>query len=273
LGGEADRALEWLRQSPWVRCRGLHVHIGTGVHQADDYRRALLSLKPLVERSRRRGITVPVLDVGGGFGARTSREMTQLEMLVYQGIGRIPTPIDPVRQPTFEDFAKAITNGLKGVFGRDLPELLLEPGRSIVSSSQLLLLTVHAVKDRPGAGKWLVTDGGLGTVTMPTFYEYHELLLANDPYRPRIEKVTITGPVCFSGDVVYRNKAMPPVEPGEVLAVMDSGAYFTALESSFGFPRPAIIVVGERGHRLIRRRETFSDMNLRDELDHSREDP
>jgi diaminopimelate decarboxylase len=266
VGGEADRALEWLAQSPWVRCHGLHLHIGTGVDQADDYQRALLRLGPFVERSRQRGLPISVLDVGGGFAARTSREMTQLELLIYQGISRMPAPKDPRRQPAFRDFAVAVADGMKTVFGRDLPELLLEPGRSIASSSQLLLLTVHAVKERPGAGSWLITDGGLGTVTMPTFYEYHELLLANDPHRARTAKVTITGPVCFSGDIVYRNKLMPRVEPGEVLAVMDSGAYFTALESSFGFPRPAIVVVRDGRHRLTRRRETFADMTLRDDL-------
>jgi diaminopimelate decarboxylase len=242
------------------------MHIGTGVRAADDYRRALLCLEPLVKRSRRLGVTPAVLDVGGGFATPNSREMTQLEMLVYQGISRLPAPIDRSRQPAFADFAAAVTDGIRSVFGSELPQLLLEPGRSITSSSQLLLLTVHAVKERPGAGRWLITDGGLGTVTMPTFYEYHELLLANDPNRPRTEQVTIVGPVCFSGDIVYRNKSMPRVQPGEVLAVMDSGAYFTALESSFGFPRPAIALAQNGRHRLTRRRETFADMTSRDEM-------
>jgi len=266
VGGEVDRALEWLAQSPQVRCRGFHFHIGTGVHAADDYRRALLRLRPLVERTRHRGMPVTVFDVGGGYAARTSREMTQFEMLVYQGISRMPEPVDPGRQPGFGDFAAAVADGMKAVFGSELPELLVEPGRGIAASSQLLLLTVHAVKERPGVGKWLITDGGLGTVTMPTFYEYHEVLLCNEPARPRTEKVTIVGPVCFSGDIVYRNKPMPRVDPGEVLALMDTGAYFTALESSFGFPHPAIVLARDGTHSCVRRRETFDDMTARDNM-------
>jgi diaminopimelate decarboxylase len=206
------------------------------------------------------------MDVGGGFGVRTSREMTQFEMLVYQGISRMPKPVDLGCEPAIADFAAAVANGMKAAFGDKLPELLVEPGRSIASSSQLLLLTVHGVKERPGAGKWLITDGGLGTVTMPTFYEYHEVLLCNDPSRPRAEKATIIGPVCFSGDIVYRNKLMPRVVPGEVLALMDTGAYFTALESSFGFSRPAIVLARDGAHSLIRRRETFDDMIARDSV-------
>ena len=90
-----------------------------------------------------------------------------------------------------------------------------------------------------------------------------------DVRRPRTEKVNIVGPVCFASDVVYRNKLMPRVHPKEVMAIMDSGAYFTALESSFGFARPAIVSVNDQGHRLIRRAEVFEDMVYRDSLNQS----
>ncbi|RPI98475.1 MAG: hypothetical protein EHM31_11660 [Candidatus Aminicenantes bacterium] len=130
--------------------------------------------------------------------------------------------------------------------------------------NQFLLLTVSHVKIRPKVRKWLITDGGLGTVTLPTFYECHEVLLADDVRRPRTENVTIVGPVCFASDIVYRNIRMPEVRPGETIAIMDSGAYFIAQESSFGFPRPAVVAVGRDGARLVRRRETFADMTGRD---------
>jgi diaminopimelate decarboxylase len=153
-------------------------------------------------------------------------------------------------------------------FGRDeLPELLFEPGRCIASAAQFLLLTVHRIKERPGVGRWLIADGGLSTVTLPTFYEYHEVLLCNDVFRPRASRATIIGPACFAGDVIYRNKRMPDVHPGEVIAVMDSGAYFTAMESSFGFPHPAIVAVNGATCKLVRTRETFSEMVSRDVFD------
>jgi len=150
-------------------------------------------------------------------------------------------------------------------FSRDnLPELVYEPGRCIASQNQFLLLTVHRVKERPGVGKWLITDGGLGTSTLPTYYEHHEVLLCNDVTRPTTEKVTLIGPACFAGDIVYRNKWMPSVRPGEIVAIMDTGAYFTALESSFGFALPAIVAVEGGAFRLVRKRESSHDMASRD---------
>jgi diaminopimelate decarboxylase len=267
-GGEADQALEEMPGMSGAAFRGFHIHIGTGIDYPSDYRLALVKLRGLIERYRAKGVPVTAIDVGGGFAASTTREMTTWEMLLYQAIGRLPETAKPGPRPGFREFAMAVAGGIAELFpDKAWPEVIVEPGRSIASSSQFLLLTVHAVKDRPGAGKWLITDGGLGTVTMPTFYECHEVLLADDPQRPRTEKVTIVGPVCFAGDVVYRNKLMPAVQSGEVLALMDTGAYFTALESSFGFPRPAICVADSGRHQLVRRRETFADMTGRDELD------
>ncbi|MBE3129772.1 MAG: hypothetical protein IMZ54_03515, partial [Acidobacteria bacterium] len=175
---------------------------------------------------------------------------------------------------SFEDFSGEIARALLRIFpGDELPELISEPGRSIASPNQFLLLTVSYVKTRPKVRKWLITDGGLGTVTLPTFYECHEVLLADDVRRPRTENVTIVGPVCFASDIVYRNIRMPEIRPGEIIAIMDSGAYFIAQESSFGFPRPAVVAVKGNTCRLVRRRETFVDLMGRDILltpgDHS----
>lgn len=264
-GDEVYQAFEALKKLNKIHFHGLHLHIGTGIRHPNDYRKALERLKQLVDQTQRHGFKINIFDIGGGFAALTTREMTTREMLIYQGWERLPSTIKSKDKFTFQDFAEAVTAGLRSLFAsEDLPELLIEPGRCIASSNQLLLLTVHGIKERPGVKKWLITDGGIGTVTMPTYYEYHEMFLCNDVNRPRSENVTIIGPVCFAGDVVYRNKRMPVVHPGEVLAIMDSGAYFTAWESSFGFPHPAIIAITDGTHRLIRQRETFKDMIARD---------
>lgn len=266
-GGEVTRALTLIRRDPVTRFQGFHMHIGTGIREPQDYSRALKCLPELLHQADAAGFNVRFFDAGGGFASMTTREFTSGEMLLYGGFGKLPAAPDRVSQPTIKDFTRAISDELLCSFPtNELPELILEPGRCIASQNQFLLLTVHHVKERAGAGKWLITDGGLGTVTMPTYYEYHEIFLCNDIRRPREEKVTIVGPACFAGDVVYRNKWMPVVRPGEVLAVMDSGAYFTALESSFGFARPAIVAVRREGHRIVRRRETYDDMTARDQV-------
>ena len=268
-GGEVPVGLKLLKGMSKVNFFGFHFHIGTGLRDPHDYSKSLRCLDQLLALARSEGLPVRVLDVGGGFASMTSRELTSRELLVYQGLERFPSDLGKDRTAGFKDFAREISDSITSHFPKDeLPELLYEPGRCIISPNQFLLLTVHRVKDRPGLRKWLITDGGLGTVTTPTFYEYHEVFLCNDVTRPRTEKVTIVGPVCFASDIVYRNKRMPQVYPGEVLAVMDSGAYFTAMESSFGFARPAIASVNQKTHRLIRRAETFEDMVCRDHIDH-----
>jgi diaminopimelate decarboxylase len=272
--GEPQLALEMIRELKRLRFHGYHFHIGTGIRDPREYSRAIGRLEPLLRHTRAAGHRVEVMDVGGGFASRTTRELTTREFLVYQGFERLPGGIREGREAEFEDFARAISEALLRIFPADeLPELIAEPGRSIAGPNQFLLLTVHHVKERPGVRKWLITDGELGTVTLPTFYEYHEVFLADEVDRPRTEKVTIVGPVCFASDIVYRNKWMPAVRPGQVLSVMDSGAYFIAQESSFGFPRPAVVAVKGDACRLVRRRETFADLTGRDILstpgDHS----
>ncbi|MGD0782789.1 MAG: hypothetical protein ABSA30_08025, partial [Candidatus Aminicenantales bacterium] len=267
--GEADRALDRIRSLPGIDFAGFHFHIGTGIRRPRAYARVLERLAPLVRRARGLGLAVKAVDVGGGFASMTTREMTTAELLAYQGWGRRPAAIAGGGEAAFEDFARAISRTLVRLFpDGDLPELIAEPGRSIASPNQLLLLTVQAVKARPRAGTWIVTDGGLGTVALPLFYEVHEVLLADDVRRPRTSKATVIGPVCFASDYVCRNTLLPRVYPGEVLAVMDSGAYFTAQEHSFGFYRPAVAAVNGRA-RLVRRREIFADAVGRDDLDGS----
>jgi diaminopimelate decarboxylase len=95
---------------------------------------------------------------------------------------------------------------------------------------------------------------------MPTFYEHHKIILCNDVNRRISSKVTITGPGCFSADIIYRNKPMPEISAGEIIAIMDSGAYFTSWESSFGYPRPAIVSASGGKHSLLRAREKFENM-------------
>jgi diaminopimelate decarboxylase len=241
--------------------------VGTGIRRARDYERPLAIALKYAARARRLGLEPKVLDIGGGFGVPTSRELDTVEFLAYQAVGRLPQPPDPHRFPPIEEFAAAVATTVSREcerHGIDLPRLVVEPGRSVVSGAGVLLLTVGAVKPRDGVGTWVITDGAAGTVAFPLFYEYHEVFLCRAPAAPRTERYSIVGPVCFSADWIYRNKRMPPIEPGDVIAVCDAGAYFTVQESNFGFPRPAIVAVGNGRARTLRRRETFDDMVARD---------
>lgn len=260
-GGEVMKALEMIKEMECLRFKGFHFHIGSGIQYTDDYRKALCGLKKLLNDAESAGFNVEVLDVGGGLGISNSREMTTLELLLYQAFDLQPSKRISNKSVSFEKFADSVTKGVLSLFrNKKIPELIFEPGRCITGPNQLLLLKIHQVKERKGIKKWLVSDAGIGTLTMPTYYEHHDVVLCNDVNRKISEKVTITGPGCFSADVVYRNKLMPEVAPGEMIAILDSGAYFTSWESSFGFPRPAIVSVLDGRHRIIRERESFDHM-------------
>jgi diaminopimelate decarboxylase len=266
-GGEVMAALERIRGMRHIIFRGFHFHIGSGIQDPADFRKALTGLKNILNDAERSGFKVDVMDVGGGFGVPNSREMNTMELLMYQAFDLIHSGSSPNKKLSFSNYANSITNGVLSLFrDRNIPELIFEPGRCITGPNQLLLIKIHQVKERKGVKKWLVADAGIGTLTMPTYYEHHEVILCNDIRRKASEKVTITGPGCFSADVVYRNKLMPKVNAGEVLAILDSGAYFTSWESSFGFPRPAIVSVMNSRHSLLRRRESFDDMISLDTL-------
>ena len=267
VSGEVAAALSRLAASRWLRFAGLHCHVGTGIRRTRDYEGPLELVLACAAQAERLGLKVEMLDVGGGFGVSTSRELDTLEFLTYQAAGRLPPAPRPERFPTAAEFAAAVAGAVvKGCarHGLALPRLVVEPGRAILSSAVVLLVRVGAVKHRSGVGTWVITDGAAGTVAFPLFYEYHEVLLCRAPAAPRTERYTIVGPVCFSADWIYRNKRMPETQPGDVLAVCDAGAYFTVQESNFGFPRPAIVAVEGGVPRVLRRRETFDDMVCRD---------
>ncbi|UCC49903.1 MAG: hypothetical protein JSV41_07060 [Gemmatimonadota bacterium] len=267
VSGEVSDALKRIAGSPSLHFAGLHCHVGTGVRRTRDYQRPLEILVACAAEATRYGMTVEVINVGGGFGVPTSRELDTLEFLLYQGIGRLPKPPDPREFPSIEDFAALVSEAIQRDcerYGLALPRLVVEPGRAIVSGAGVLLLGVGAVKQRPGVGTWVITDGAAGTVAFPLYYEYHEVFLCAAVHAPRSERYSLVGPVCFSADWIYRNKRMPPIVPGDVLAICDAGAYFTVQESNFGFPRPPIVAVRDGKATLLRRRETFDDMVSRD---------
>jgi diaminopimelate decarboxylase len=239
---------------------GLHAHIGSGIRHPEDYSRAFDRITPAFLLAQAAGLETRIFDFGGGFGVPTSKEFSTLEFLAYQGGVGCPSKASHPHLPAtcvhpFGSFAGE----------KDCRSLLyLEPWRAIASSAQVLLLTIGSIKDRPGVGKWVITDGGAGTCAFPLYYECHEVVLANNVAQPPVERVRLVGPVCFASNWIYRNKVMPVLKPGDVIAVMDSGAYFLALEANFGFPRTAVMMVADRQLRIARRRETFEEMAARD---------
>lgn len=261
-GGEVHLALGSLDTAA-VQFLGFHAHLGTGMRDVTAHPRLLALLAPLCHDAARMGMPVEILDLGGGFPSPTSRELSPLEMIWYQVSGR--SPRSAAHTPDIEDFFAAIATAVEKYFpGPQRPLFAFEPGRSIVSNSQMLILSVEVVKKRRRASTWAITDGGIGTVALPAYYEYHDILLCDGADRGAARPVTIIGPGCFAADVIARNVRMPELSPGDILAVMDSGAYFTAMESNFGHPRPAVVAVDHGRVILWRSRESLPEFTQRD---------
>ncbi len=263
---EAREALRRVMTQSHLRLRGMMAHIGSGISDLASFEKTVGRLLDLQLEATQTGAHPDMLDVGGGLGTRHSREFTTRQMLRYLAFGRLPAPPAPVPADLFQRYGAAVTDAItRGCRDRglDIPTLVLEPGRALVSDAQVLLLTVGAVRERPGVGRFAIADGGAMTVSLMFLSEHHAVFLANRD-APTKAEISVFGRLPSPMDVVYRNLQLPPIRPGDVLAVMDAGAYFTATETTFGGPRPAVILIENGRPRVVRRRETYEDLVARE---------
>ena len=190
------------------------------------------------------GLTFQVVNLGGGFGIRYVEGDTPLKVSQY---------------------VKAITDGVKKHFagiGEELPEIWVEPGRSLVGEAGTTLYTVGTSKDIPGVRKYVAVDGGMSDNPRPALYESeYEAMLANRANEPVSETVSIAGKACESGDMLIWDLALPKVETGDLLAVACTGAYNYSMASNYNrIRRPAVVFVQNGQSDLVVRRESHEDI-------------
>jgi diaminopimelate decarboxylase len=238
---------------------GMHVHLGTGIKSVDIYATALrevLEFSKSVERQL--GIRMEFLDFGGGFGVPTVKPFSVTDTRLMAN-GFRPTVLDVAAHPPLDAFARTVGDLVSRYYPPaegDQPTVILEPGRAITSSAQTLLLRVLAVKARPGANDAVIADGGKN-IALPTGYEHHQMLAASKLGLAATKTYDVFGPLCHLGDILFHSIDLPPIEPGDLLAVMDAGAYFIPNQMNFSNPRSAAVMVREGRTDVIRTRETF----------------
>ncbi len=246
----------------------LHVHDGTRVKNTEHYRKAIeLAFSMIKELKEKLNADIKYLDLGGGFGVPNIKSLTFLEIALYKAFNIVPQEPRAKDCPSIEVFAEVAADSLRRCctfYGLEEPYLLLEPGRNVTSDSQILLLTVCDIKKRSDGTTFAITDGGQSTA-FPLFFEYHKCLLANRATSEPKRKYFIAGPI-LHGDIIYRNLKLPELKEGDVLAIMDAGAYFTSYSYSFSYPRPAIVLVSDGCHTLIRQQESFEHMTALDKI-------
>jgi diaminopimelate decarboxylase len=226
------------KRSRYLDPVGISVHIGSQIQNAEPFGAALDGVVELIRELQGDGIGIKFVDAGGGLG------------IDYRG-----SDFDPAVQ--IGKYAAALEGALKGFEGR----LLLEPGRFLIAQAGTLLARVLVVK-RNGSKTFVVTDAGMNDLIRPALYQaYHEILpvVRNPSAKPGV--VDIVGPVCETGDFFARDREMPAVEEGDLVAILDTGAYGMSLSSNYNSrPRPAEVLVEGKRARLVRRRETLRDL-------------
>lgn len=258
-----------LRDNPRLRFRALHFHIGSGIRSIQPYKQALLSLLKVWEEVLRHGFHPEILDMGGGFNIPTLKELNLWEALGSLGWGMTRRAAIGKRQNhLIRDIVRFYAETLRDFSqknGISLPKLYVEPGRALTARSQLLLLTVQEVIDRGKRGSlFALCDGGAMSISSSLLSEYHTVFLTNRADREPERRYNVLGSMPTPLDLVATRCLLPELERGDVLAVMDVGGYFTSTGNTFAGPRPAIAMIDDGLAKLIRRRETFDDLILRD---------
>lgn len=248
-----EAAFERHGKSPHIALRGLHFHLGSPIYSAEPYVRAIQRVMALIGTLRGRGFTIDALDIGGGFMAE---------------YGHSGAPA-----PAFEDYAGPIVDALRD-FVSGGGRVMIEPGRSISANAGLLLTRVLYTKES-GSRSIAVVDTGMHHLIRPALYDAVQFVW---PVRVSAEHVPdsrdieapgkeglipydIVGPICESTDCFARDRKLPPLRRGDLLAIFSAGAYGMAMASQYNaVPRPPEVLISSAGITVIRRRETYEDL-------------
>jgi diaminopimelate decarboxylase len=243
--GAARKAVEEALRHPRLDVVGLHSHIGSQIFALGAYQKAMeIMLDLLVELRAELKFEPQKLGAGGGLG------------IAYTHDDDPPTP---------RDFVETVRHALESgcaARGLKVPELVVEPGRSIAGPAGVALYTVGSIKDIPGVRRYVAVDGGMGDNIRPKLYgARYEAVLASAPDRAPAGKVTIAGKYCESTDILITDIEMPQLKAGDILCVPAAGAYCLAMASNYnGMPRPEVLMVRDGEARVMRRRETLDDL-------------
>jgi diaminopimelate decarboxylase len=234
---QALRIYKSVAGNRWLEAHGVSVHIGSQIRSAAPFGAAMARVNKLVGDLRREGIVLKSIDAGGGLG------------IDYHG-----GAFDAAAK--VREYAGAIGDALAGFEGR----LLLEPGRFLVAQAGALVARVLQVK-RNGKKTFVITDAAMNDLIRPALYQAHHDIVPVRRRAGRPRTVDVVGPVCETGDFFARDRKLALVEPGDLVALLDAGAYGMAQSSNYNTrPRAAEVLVEGGKALLIRRRETMADL-------------
>ena len=242
---QADIAFKKLHNHPRIRFIGVHCHIGSQIFQTNHYIQALRIVMEKINEWKKETNYVPsVLNIGGGFGIRYTKD---------------DKPLHPSR------YIKDIVYHVKQMslkINIPLPEIWIEPGRSIVGDAGITLYTVGSMKNIPNVRKYISVDGGMTDNLRPALYNAsYEGIIANKANKPLTEVVSIAGKCCESGDMLVYDLPVAQVESGDIIALFSTGAYGYSMANHYNrFSKPAVVFLENEKDYLVVRRENYEDV-------------
>jgi diaminopimelate decarboxylase len=223
---------------------GIHMHIGSGILDIEPYSLTVEKLLSIAKRVHDEvGIEFEFIDIGGGLGIPYKQEDKPVDLTEFSS--KIVAP--------FKSKVKE--------YGLGKPFLCVEPGRYLVCDASILLTTVNTIKTTPSK-KFVGVDAGFNTLVRPTMYgSYHPILVANKVGQADKETYDVVGPICESGDALAKDRLLPTVEEGDLLAVLNAGAYGFSMSSQYNSrPRAAEVMIRQGKAIIVRQREQLSDL-------------
>ena len=226
------------------------MHIGAGNLSVEPFLSAFEAMLAMAHKVRQQtGIQFAFIDMGGGLGVPYKLGEKELDLALF--------------------FEQLLTLFKKRVDEYDLgtPFFCVEPGRYLVCDAAVLLTKVNTLKTTPYK-KYAGVDAGFNTLVRPILYgSYHHILVANNLNAPGTELYDVAGPICESGDLLAKERLLPSLREGDLLAIMNAGAYGFSMSSTYNSrPRGAEVLVKDSRCALIRERETFEDLLAKQKL-------
>lgn len=243
--GQAEKAFLQVKAEEQMELIGLHAHIGSQILETEGFNLEVEKLMQLVQEWKQKYDYQPqVLNLGGGFGIR----YTAKDRVI--GLG------------TFVEQIIASVRTLAEQYQLNIPAIWVEPGRSIVGEAGYSLYTVGSRKDVPGLTPYVTVDGGMGDNIRPALYQAeYEALVAKRPATEPVEKIHLAGRYCESGDILIDQACLPKTKPGDVIAVLATGAYGYSMASNYNrVPRPAVVFAENGQAQEVVTRETYDDL-------------
>jgi len=247
--GQADEAFKQVVNDEFINLLGLHRHIGSQIFETEGFSLAAGKvMQKMGAWKEQHGFEATVLNLGGGFGIRYTEEDKPLEPHEYVA--------DMIKAAQAESVKLGLT----------MPEIWIEPGRSLVGDAGTSLYTIGSQKTVPGVREYIAVDGGMSDNIRPALYDAkYEAVIANKANEAKTNTYTVAGKLCESGDKLITDASLQKAETGDILAMFCTGAYGYSMASNYNrVPRPAVVFVENGEHQLAIQRESYEDLVVND---------